>query len=410
MKNAKTIIISLLIVVMAFVFVGFSAAEQAVHEPVTIAVAMATVSNEYVRMQDYLSKYLGPALNIDFIFSSQLNSTEEFVAFIENAYTAGAAGLVDLAVSNTINAETIDAKCAEYGMPYSTWSAGSYKALENRQGVLAGGIGSDMAIVQEAAYNWTKGIFTGEGDLNLVIFSVVAFMGNAQQYPAIVGFMNAIRENYGLDISDEEISAFALSDTNVTYSNGSNVNIVNMPGAPGFIGDWDTNGTVLEEGSYDKIIIAGDTYGRFMETIDRYEEMLNRDFTVYGLASINDAFYNGFNTLDRFGNPKLDSVLLKTGTAGVFATAVLLNEMYGDDDVLGDHGVFPLDYAPVYGADGYNAVGMIDTAEEYYAVTVDEFKSMIKYYTPDLDYETFYKLVPTLSSAKNIVERRGIQN
>lgn len=404
----KKIINLLLIVCILLTSVGFTAAPQ-VHDKVTVAVAIANMSDEWVRMQDYLANYLGKELNIDFIFSSAISSTEQYVEFIENSVAAGAAGLLDFAGGSTLNVEAIDALCGEYNIPFVSWSAGSYAALENASGKLAGGVGSDAELLKEASYKWAKDIFTGEGGLNLAIFSVVAFMGNAQQFPATVGALNAINENYNLGLSDEEISGLVLSQANAEWSNeDKTVNIAVFPGAPGLMGDWDANGTVLENGPYDKILISGDVYNYFFETIDRYEEMINRDFTVYTLAAVTDAINAGFNTQDKFGNQKIESTLMKTGSAGVFGLALLLNAIYEDNDVLGTNVIFPLCYSPITSAEEYKNCELIDSDEAHYTVTLDEFKSMIKFYNPDLTFDELYQKVAEWSAVASVIERRGI--
>lgn len=404
----KKIINLLLIVCVLLTSAGFTAAPQ-VHDKVTVAVAILSMTDEWVRMQDYLANYLGKELNIDFIFSSAISSTEQYVEFIENSVAAGATGLLDFAGGSSINAEAIDALCGEYNIPYVSWSAGSYAALENASGKLAGGVGSDAELLKEASYQWSKDIFTGEGELNLAIFSVVAFMGNAQQFPATVGALNAINENYKLGLSDEEISALALSQDNVEWSNeDKTVNLGILPGAPGMIGDWDANGTILENGAYDTILITGDVYSYFFETIDRYEEMINRDFSIYTLAAVTDAIEAGFNTQDKFGNQKIESTLMKTGSAGVFGLALLLNAMYEDNDVLGTNVIFPLCYAPVTSAEAYESCKLIDSDEAHYTVTLDEFKSMVKFYNPDLTFDELYQKVAEWSAVSSVIERRGI--
>jgi len=376
-------------------------------EKVTVAVGIATMTDEYVKMQEYLKNYLGPALNVEFIFSSEIKSVEEYMTFIENAYTAGARGLLDLAGSKD-TAEAIDAKCKEYNIPFSTWSTASYKALKNPSGLLAGGVGSDATQLENAAYNWAKGIFTGEGELNLVICSIVAYLNNTMHVPATTGYLRAISENYKLDLTAEEIKDLVFSDTNREWTKG-NVTILFAPGVPGSnYGDLDAAAALVEKGKYDTVILSGDSYPKFYQTLDRWEETMKRDFQVYTLGVVSDAIYNGFNEKDAAGNPKLQSVLMKTGTAGVFGLAILLNEMYGNDEVLGDHGVFPLSFSPLTGAVEYESAKLIDSAEKYYTITIDEFKSMLKVYNSELTFEGLYEKISTYSAIASAIERRQI--
>lgn len=402
----KKIVSFLLCCLLAFSLVGCKGSEKGPEE-VTVAVAIATMTDEYVRMQDYFNNYLGPALNVKFIFSSEIKSVEEYMTFIENAVTAGATGLVDLAGSKD-TAEAIDAKCKEFNIPFSTWTTANFKALQNPSGLLAGGVGSDATQLENAAHDWAKKIFTGEGELNLVICSIIAYLNNTMHVPATTGYLKAISENYNLGLTDDEIHDLVFSDTNRKWSKG-NVNLLFVPGLPGSnYGDTDAAAPMVEAGKYDTIILSGDSYPKFFQTLDRWEETMNRDFQVYTLGVVSDAIYNGFNEKDIAGNPKLQSVLMKTGTAGIFGLAILLNEMYGNDEVLGDHGVFPLSFSPLTGAAEYESAKLIDTAEAYYTITVDEFKSMLKVYNSDLTFDGLYEKVSTYSQIASAIERRQI--
>ena len=145
------------------------------------------------------------------------------------------------------------------------------------------------------------------------------------------------------------------------------------------------------------------------ELINRYEKEIGRNFSVDSLAAINAGVKVGFTELDEYGTPRLNSVLLKTGSSGVFALALLLNAMYGNEEVLGGHGVFPLSYDPLYSAAEYDKASKIDSTPDYYTITVEEFKQMVKFYNKDLTYEKLYEYVKGYSAASSVIERRNIQ-
>ena len=404
MKKLLTLLLCILMTLSMF---GCSNGEKK-PEKVKIAVGMMNLTEEYVRMQDYFDNYLGPELNVEFIYSSALANIEEYLTFIENAYTAGATGLLDF-FGNDDFAEAIDAKCAEYNMRYATWSAPSYLALQNASGLLAGGIGSDATQLREATYNWGKKIYDGKGELHLVLFTIGAFMNSAQQVPSTTGAVQAVNENYNLGLSDDQITALVFSAAPTEWTNGSNVTMMFVPGIPGMLGDFDAVGNMIAEGKYDHLFIAGDAYPYFYELINRYEKEIGRNFSVDSLAAINAGVKVGFNELDEYGTPRLNSVLLKTGSSGVFALALLLNAMYGNEEVLGGHGVFPLSYDPLYSAAEYDKASKIDSTPDYYTITVEEFKQMVKFYNKDLTYEKLYEYVKGYSAASSVIERRNIQ-
>ena len=81
--------------------------------PYKIAVAFTQINATALAQQEYLEKYIGPAFNVEFMFSEAVDSAEVAMTFIENAYAAGCNAIMNFQNSSV---EQINAKANELGM------------------------------------------------------------------------------------------------------------------------------------------------------------------------------------------------------------------------------------------------------------------------------------------------------
>jgi hypothetical protein len=82
-------------------------------KPVKIAVAFWLIDANSLLNQKYLKEYVGPALNVEFMFSEAVDNADKLMTFMENAYAAGCQGIINYQNSSIPQAI---AKANELGM------------------------------------------------------------------------------------------------------------------------------------------------------------------------------------------------------------------------------------------------------------------------------------------------------
>ena len=363
---------------------------QETPKPHTMAVAFGSMNTADIMMKDYLENTLGKAYNTKFVFSEQLNDTEAVIAFLETAYASGAEGVV---VFPTDGLEQIIAKANELGMYIVTNSAKLQDSVKDMP-YYVGNVASGAALTATSYRNIVEKIVSDGEKHNVIIVSGGAGMGSSQHLLCTQAVLEVLQDTYNLTYS-APIEEMARSTSQLEVDTGSDTKILIYPGFSQSDSYVPGMSNALQTGEYDTVICCYNIYAQFSVAIDEVEKAYNKNIRVVSLAAVDEGTKNAFNTLDTFGNPSIDAVVVKPLCGmGAEMFAVLYNAIEGNLDQIRETPgqacmyTFPMWYA--YGVEEFNSLTNLDNSPETYAFKPEDVANLLVSNNPSLDYETFY--------------------
>ena len=373
-------------------------------KPYKIAVAFTQINATALSQQEYLEKYIGPAFNVEFMFSEAVDSAEVAMTFLENAYAAGCQAVMNFQNSSV---EQINAKANELGM----YIINNAPAAENSDlpyvlGYMAGSI-PDCA----AAYKNMVDQFTSDGQPhNVVIISAGAGLGNSQHYECTYAMLEALQAKYGLTYSDS-IENLASSRGMTQVETGTDMKILLYPGYPN--SDTYVSGlsAELQTGAYDIVLGCNQATTKFAVAIDEVERAFNMDIKVGYFTSIDEATTSAVNTKDVSGNASVNSVIVNPGNVlvgGMFA--VLYNGLSGHADAMRVDGKGITFNSPLWlaeDADMYSKLAGLNGTPETLELSVEDIQNMLCIYNADANNASIQEQLSN-ATAVAVLEARGL--
>lgn len=377
-------------------------------DKVIIAVAVNQWDAVNLQLKDYYDNYIAKELGIEFIYSDASSDVEAVTKFVQNAWAAGAVAVMDFATQNLSDVEPIAAKCNELGMYFTTYYQGSEEILAKYDTAVACVASEDVTLTEKFKTEVAHLINDGQAH-SMVVLPLAAQYGNVQQTHASMGAVKAFAEVYGFEMTDEQIKACVTKEKN-NYIKSDVTGRDDVKIAIDAKTDAETLATILKTGEYDIVVISGNLYTRFQQTILEAEQAIGKDIKVVTMTGIEDATKSSFTTMDPFGNPSLNTAVLTPATRAGATLGVILNAIYGNMDAVRVDGK-PIMYAyPVWAcrsAADYEAMGKIDTELAYYMFTADEIKMMVKKYNEEVTPEYLTNFIKEYGSAESVRQRRG---
>lgn len=350
--------------------------------PYKIAVAFTQINATALSQQEYLQTYVGPAFNVEFMFSEAVDSAEAAMTFIENAYAAGCGAIMNFQNSSV---EQINAKANELGM----YIISNAPAAENND--LPYVLGNMLAPVSGAAEAYRQMVeqFTGDGQPhNVIIISAGAGLGNEQHYECTYAMLEVLKDHYGLTYSDD-IENLASSRGMTQVDTGTDMKILLYPGYPN--SDTYVSGLSgeLQTGDYDIVLGCNQATTRFAVAIDEVERAYNIDVKVGYFTSIDEAATASVTTEDVHGNSSVDSIVINPGNilvGGMFA--VLHNGLSGNADAMRVGGAGTVFDTPLWlamDADTYLKLASLNTSADTLELGIEELQNMLCVYNSSAD-------------------------
>ena len=372
--------------------------------PYKIAVAFTQINATALAQQEYLEKYVGPAFNVEFMFSEAVDSADVAMTFIENAYAAGCDAIMNFQNSSV---EQINAKANEVGM----YIVSNSPAAENDD--LPYVVGHVHGAVEDsaAAYKHMVEDFTSDGeDHNVVIISAGAGLGNSQHYECTYAMLEVLQDKYGLSYNDS-IENLASSRGMTQVETGTDMKILLYPGYPN--SDTYVSGlsAELQSGEYDLVLGCNQATTNFAVAIDEVERAYNFNVKVGYFTSIDDAATSAVTTIDSFGNPSVDSFVINPGDILVGAMfASLYNAISGNPDCVRTNGVGTDYFSPIWVADPdtYLKLTELNHSEDTLEMSIDDIKDLLYIYNEDVTPASFQDKLYTLLP-DTILEARGLK-
>lgn len=308
-------------------------------EPFIIGVCEYQANDESVVRKDYFENYLGPAYNVEFIFSEPITDTESELTFIENIVQAGADAYISFRSESTNQLAQV---CEEYGLYYCVNSNRNDTiddAFKQNYKYFTGCFSADQPRTGEIFSDWLNEEATDTGEEGFMVASGLAFQGNVQHYECTMAILNALQEKYDLTYEDTAEN-LAITSAPLEVANDKGIEIYIYPGSitsetwlPGVSAG-------LQTGKYGVFLQAVPSFSQTAVVVDEVERTYNKNIKVASIASISETTENAFHTEDSFGNPSLDLGVAKSTTVlSVGAFIKMYNALTGYEKLnIGENG------------------------------------------------------------------------
>ncbi len=358
--------------------------KNAFETPYKIGIVNQSLNALALERKAYLEEYVGPAFNVQFIFSEAIENADAELAFIDNAVTAGATAIISYRSSDYIRMANY---CNDKKVYYCTYSVD--KETEVLPYVAGGFLGNPTEIT-ESFKGFVKQ-FTADGKKHgFLITSGGASRGNAEQRDIAVACLQAIQDAYGLTYEDS-LEKLAVVSEPTQVKNSAGLEILVYPGYPN---DSLMAGvsSAFQSGKYD-IFLTVLSFSNFAVIIDEAERSFNMDIKTGGTGQITDALVKAFATDDVFKNPSINSIVFNSETVRTGKMfAAIYNCLSGHSDVVHKDNravTFLVPYVVANNREEFDKVKGIDKGADSYVCTIENIKEMLAVSNPGLTFEGF---------------------
>ena len=367
------------------------------YKPMKIAFAAQAVDETFVEAKNALENEIGPALNIEFMFSEAISDNGALNTFIENAYASGC----DAVYTNVAGGiDQAAAVCNDLGMYFvGVSSAGAEENAEIPYYV--GVAGASAEGYGEAYANALNSVIGDGAEHSILILSGAACYGATSFIEATAGSLRALQDIYGLTYT-ENLNALATSSTQIDAENDKNIKITVCPGMQDIA---TAVSPLLQSGDYDVLVGTSNIYDSLGVAVDEVEKALGKDIKFITRSMFSDSTKAAFNSMDSQGSPVIDAIVLNGTYEHLAAVMMLRNAFDGHADAMRDGddcsrvpGQIPL---VITTADEYNALSGADMPFSF--VTVDEVVSQCN---ADATFKSIDELGASLTT-ENILKKFG---
>lgn len=343
---------------------------------------------------DYYRNYIAASFPVEFLASDQLLTTEDEIAFIQEAKAAGAEAIISF---YGLGLREIVAACQEEEIYYVLGSASisdsDFDAVKDNPWFL--GVIGPADEEEFAAGGDMARAFAEQGATSFLIVSGGAGgVGNFMHYSRVEGMLTALRDVFGLTYS-REISELAALETLTAVDTGNpDVSIVISPGYIQIESGAENLRRAFAEGDYDALLCAQGMAEIMDDVLDEISTSETRM-----LMGVVDCFseenYTAVEETDANGVPVLNYVKGKYASMVAPAFVAVFNAMEGDLDVVNPGGEAFRLYQSYWEASGEaEYVELYGYTQSIYenAYSSMDLMQVIRAYQPDAAFEQFKAL------------------
>lgn len=412
-KQVKKIIYCLFLCVMAVAYVGCQQKKKQAEENKgeifhKIGVAVFDQENPELRMfMNYYRNYIEEGFPVQFIFSSEIASTDDEISFIMEAKEMGAEGIISfygLGIEDIV--KTCEQEKIYYLLGSGTLSEDDFNRVKSNEWFL-GTIGPKAEEETKAGQDMAKE-FMKEGKSSYLILSGGSCQGNYMHYERTRGMLNELAEVGGFSY-EKSVEEYALSSENTEVkTNQDKIKIMICPGYPGTKEGNANLSAARKTGSYD-CVMASVGITSVLNRLLAYEAGLSQNMLIGTIDCFSQENLDAVLGDDPRKNPQIDYVKGKYGSMVGPAFAAMYNALEGDMDVIRpNHEAFRL-YQEFWEASGR------EQYEELYYLTENIYENayscvdlmkVIKAYNENADFDGFRQLTEAsdLESVKKRME------
>lgn len=363
-----------------------------------IAFATNNTGEDFIVMQQFYDKVLGPALNIEFMYSESLSDAGAMTTFLENAFAAGCQGVItDLA--NVMDQGAAVAN--DLGLYYVGTSSANAAENQNLEYYISV-VGASAEGYGESYTEALKAVVDDGADHSIIILSGAACYGATSFIEGTAGSLRALQEVYGLTYN-EDINTISVTSTQIDAENDKGVKITIVPGMADL-----TNlvSPLLQTGDYDVVVGTTDIYASLSVAVDEVEKATGKNISFISRNAFSNTVGGAFNTEDSTGHPVMDAMIAQGMYERISAVIVLRNcidghaaEMRNGSECSRIPGMRPL---VITSAEQFNTLAADDMP--YCFTTTEEILALCSLNNPSVTYADIDAFGAGLTTA-NIMEK-----
>lgn len=376
-----------------------------------IAVATIMEGETWEAQKSYYENVVGPALNMEFMFSEKLADANGLVDFMERAYAAGCVGLINFVTSNDAISQGAR-KAEEWGM----WFVTQNSALNEEVAELTYNLGHCGASAQGMgtayANAFDKLLSDGENH-SVFIFSGAAVggasgQGAASHYYSVEGILQAMQDKYDLTYEKSIDEIINNQNPGEVATGNSDIKIYIYPGVD-FAAATTAVQTQFQTGDYD-IFAAVLSYSAFTNAISDVEGSLGKNIKIIGTASIEAQTATGFETIDSQNDTMLNAAVINPlNNANGICAVILYNALTGHADAMKDNGkavLFKVEPWDCMSADIYTNIAQLDTSVETYVLNADDLQALCVESDGSITFQTIEAKLEALADVESIIAEK----
>lgn len=398
MKDAKKIIIGILLLLLLFMAITEFTSENAVEneetQEYTIGVAVYDPESSEMKMfMKYYQDYLTEGFPVKFYFSEQLSSAADENEFIVSMKEIGAQGIISFLGQDVPNTVGI---CEEneiyYVLGSNTISDEDYEAVKANPWFL-GTVGPNQEAVYQAGRDMAS-YFIEKGGKSYVIMTGGASKNNALHALRTQGMLEVLQEQLGVVLNEDAESLAVTPDSITLYDENRTVSVTLCP-------DYTEGGEgltnlekVFAEGTCD-VLMSAFHASTYLDKISEKEAAQQQNIFVGAIDSFSEENFEAIKNEDAFGNPSIDYVQGKYASLAGPAFAMLYNAMSGHPETNSADGYAVRLYNGFWtakGQDEYNELYSYTSGIYENAYSCENLMQVIKVFNEDASPEKLKEL------------------
>ena len=378
--------------------------------PFKIGVATIFEGEQWEIQRNYFVNELGPALNMEFMFSERINDANALMDFIDQAFAADCDGILSFRTQGEDVAQAAR-KCEDYGMYYVTQNS---KVADEVAGLSynVGHCGADP-VKMGAAYKELFAELLSDGEphsLFLYSCGAVGRMADSHYYSS-TAILEAYQEAYGLTYEKSIDEMLNTQEPQEWATGRDDVKIYIFPGI-----DWDAAAIAaqaqLQTGDYDTFAACAQ-WQIFSTGIDEVERSLGKDIRIVGTVNIDDQTQTGFASQDSFGNQLINAGMVNPlCPADAINCIELYNALAGGAEQMKEGGNAVLvGVAPFVcmDSDTYNGITQLDRSADTYIINKEDISKLLVTTNPSVTWKDIDAYLNEIADIDYVLSSRGIQ-
>lgn len=299
--------------------------------PHRIGVATIFADAGWQNQVRYFDELIGPALNMEFVYSDKLSSSTELSDFMTKAISLGCDGVINFVTQN--ESVEVGAKLAEEkGIWYVTQNSMINEDVEELSHNL-GHVGASVSGM-EAAYNeLLTEMIREDGRKGFFIYTGSAVGGDrgegaSSHFHSVKGMLEAIAKAYDLKYDSPVEELIDRKESGSVETGREDVSIY-----------LSSSGSVLEgmveareqlgTGKYDTLL-AVTSYTSFTNIVSEAEKKTESNIMIVATVSDDDMTTAGFEKTDQFGDSILHAAVINPLSLADARCSLLLSEAMED--------------------------------------------------------------------------------
>ena len=380
-----------------------SETEHKLDETHKIAVAVYSEKDEQNSLfKNYYKNYLEQAFNVEFIYSSSLESQEAVNNFINEARKQGCEGVISYA---NYDLEQSVKACGD-DLYYVVGSASFDESTFNKVKTNKQFLGITGPSTQEEVEAGSKMIESLAGEngssKKYLLLSGGSNEENFMHLSRTQGMLQTLVSNYGFELSTSVEEVSKVSELTLVGKSKDGGEVYVCPGY--YYGDTDLVKNALDQTKSD-VIASTLAVSMLQDVIANQEKAQNKDIQVGTVDCFGDSNQEMFETKDQFGNPSLNFVAGKCEAMAAPSFIAMYNAITGHADTVKENGnAYSLnqDFWYADSLEAYKELRMKATNIYQNVYTTDDLMKTLSVYTDTASFDTFKKLVEDLDQEKNL--------